>query len=889
MPIAAGTRFGPYEIISAAGAGGMGEVYRAKDTRLDRIVAVKVLHPDLANNPEKRQRFELEARSISMLSHPHICTLHDIGHQDGVDYLVLEYLDGETLEKKLEKGWLPTREVLEYAIALADALDKAHRQGIIHRDIKPGNIMITKSGVKLMDFGLAKLKSHTAPMADALTEMTSDKKLTTEGTILGTFQYMAPEQLEGREADTRTDIFAFGEVLYEMATGKPAFYGRTKASLIAAILSTEPAEISSLQPASPPALNRIVQACLAKDPADRLQTAHDLKLQLLLLAELGLPGAAPALARAGGRKWAALAWSLAAILPLLAIAVTWSYFRSHQTAPARVLAFVPAPEGATIELEGDSAGPPVISPDGRHLAFVAAAGGKRQIWLRAMDSPSAQVLPDTDGGSFPFWSPDSRSIAFFANRTLKRLDLTGGSSLSLCEAPSGRGGAWGKGGVIIFAPEFRTGLFRVSASGGVPVPVTTVDRSKHSSHRWPFFLPDGQHFLYLAVTHGSPKGPNSAVYVSSIDGKQNQMLVRSVANPGYASGYLLSMRENTLMAQRFDPDRLRLDDEAFVVATGVRNDISTWHGAFDASGILLAYVVGKYTKSRLIWLDRSGKEIGTLASADFWIGYFKGFRISPQADRVAVEVGDPPDIWIYNISRGVGTRFTFNTGIEQLPVWSPDGSQIIFSSDQHGHSDLYRKATNGSGSEELLLESDRIKEPQDYSPDGRYLLYAQEGDIWALPLFGERRPFPIVQSPFTESLAAFSPDGRWVAYSSDESGSTEVYVVPFSPPGSGAAANSSRGGKWQVSTSGGVLPFWRRDGKELLYTDLAETSVMSAEVSITGSEFKIGPVRLLFKLPRQVGIDMVSDGGRFLMRAPGQEPPGPVTVVTSWTSGLGQK
>ena len=416
-----------------------------------------------------------------------------------MDYLVLEYLEGETLEKKLEKGWLPTPEVLKNAIALADALDTAHRQGIIHRDIKPGNIMLTKSGVKLMDFGLAKLKSHPTPMADALTEMTSDKTLTTEGTILGTFQYMAPEQLEGREADARTDIFAFGEVLYEMATGRPAFYGRTKASLIAAILSTEPAEISSLQPASPPALNYIVRACLAKDPADRLQTAHDLKLQLRWLAESGQP-ATPALARAGGRKWAALAWTLAAILPLLAIAVTWVYVRSHQIPPAHILAFVPAPDGTTIELEGDSAGPPVISPDGRYVAFVAAAGGKRQIWLRAMDSPNPQALPTPMEGLFPFWSPDSRSIAFFANRTLKRLDLTSGSALSLCEAPSGRGGEWGKGDVIVFAPEFRTGLFRVSASGGVPVPVTTVDRSKHSSHRWPFFLPDGR----ISFTWQSP-------------------------------------------------------------------------------------------------------------------------------------------------------------------------------------------------------------------------------------------------------------------------------------------------------------------------------------------------------------------------------------------------
>jgi eukaryotic-like serine/threonine-protein kinase len=529
MPIAAGTRFGPYEIISSAGAGGMGEVYRAKDTRLDRVVAVKVLPPELAHNPEKRQRFEREARSISTLSHPHICTLHDVGHQDGVDYLVLEYLEGETLEKKLEKGLPPTQEVLKYAIELADAIDKAHRQGIIHRDIKPGNIMVTKSGVKLMDFGLAKLKSEPAPLADALTEVSSDKKLTAEGTILGTFQYMAPEQLEGREADARTDIFAFGVVLYEMVTGRPAFSGKTRASLIAAILSSEPKPITELAPMSPPALDHIARTCLAKDPDDRWQTAHDLLVELKWVAESsGQTSRAVTLTPA--RKFREkLAWVAAGVsmATLLAVGVWWRNSR-----PSEQTMYFPAPL-SFFALDV------AITANGQTVAMVgySESAHKNAIWIYELGSHGPKSLPGTEGASYPFWSPDGRFIAFFADGKLSKVEASGGPVQTICDAPFGRGGTWNKDGVIVLGPSaaLGAGLYRVSASGGTPTPITTPDRSRGETNlRWPVFLPDGKHFLYMAANFSGQKGVDT-IFVGALDSNEKHFVVEANANAAYAA------------------------------------------------------------------------------------------------------------------------------------------------------------------------------------------------------------------------------------------------------------------------------------------------------------------------------------------------------------------
>ena len=899
MSLAPGTQLGPFEIQSLLGAGGMGEVYRARDTRLDRTVAIKLLPSELAANSESRQRLEREARSISKLSHPHICALYDIGHQDGTDFLVMEYVEGETLEQRLSKGPLSIEQVLKTAIEICAALDMAHQQGVIHRDLKPSNIMLTKAGAKLLDFGLAKLLHLSSAVELALTEITADRKLTAEGVLVGTLQYMAPEQLEGKDADARTDIFALGEIAFEMATGRPPFNGKSKASLIAAILSSEPPDITTLQPMIPAALNRVVKTCLLKDPADRFQTAHDLKLQLEWITDAGSQAVLPAPVLARRKRLVQVAWGLGVLLPILAVFATRFYFHFSEEKRAPIVAFLPPPDRATIEFAGDTAGPPVISPNGRFIAFAAASLGTTKLWLRALDAEKAQPLADTEGASFPFWSADSRSIGFFAHGKLERIDVGGGSPMSLCDAPLGRGGAWNKDGVIVFAPEFRSGLFRVSASGGIPVEVTRVDSSKHSTHRWPFFLPDGKHFLYLALNHIAPAGENTAVYVASLDGKENRVLVHSKASAIYASGYLLFLRGNTLMAQPFDAGRLELTGEPVPVAANIQSDPGTWRPVFSASDSgLLIYEGTESNGTQLTWFDRSGKRIGTLGDRE----HYGSLRISPRGDKVAVELGEPSDIWIYDAVRGMRTRLTFNPAQDATAVWSPDESQIVFTSQKNGHPNLYRKAINGTGPEELLLASDAVKEAQDWSADGRFLIYMQSGagslgQLWILPLFGDRKPVPFVKSAFFDTSGTFSHDGRWVAYESDESGRSEVYVMPFRALSSGESAGSSTG-KWQVSTSGGILPIWRRDGRELLYIEpgyqapfsgrieVPGAKLMAVQVSTTGSEFKIGKARPLFTIPPGTGLDATSDGQRFLIEALDERSSAPLTLLVNWTAKL---
>jgi eukaryotic-like serine/threonine-protein kinase len=899
MPIASGTRFGPYEIISSAGAGGMGEVYRAKDTRLDRIVAVKVLPSQLAHDPEKRQRFEREARSISTLSHPHICTLHDIGHQDGVDYLVLEYLEGETLEKKLEKGSLPVQEVLKYAIELADALDKAHRQGVVHRDIKPGNIMLTKSGVKLMDFGLAKIKCEPVPATDAVTEMTSDKKLTAEGTILGTFQYMAPEQLEGRDTDARTDIFAFGQVLYEMATGRPAFSGKTRASLIAAILSSDPKPVTELAPMSPPALDHIAKTCLAKDPDDRWQTVHDVKQQLKWIAEAGSQAGLPA-PIVMRRKWReGLALGIAAVALFVPISFAIGHFFAAPVEVSSIRSSVLPPEKSAFYFIGNSGGPVAVSPDGRRLAFVAMnADGKRLLWVRSLDALTALPLSGTDGAVFPFWSPDSRFIGFFSDGKLKKIEASGGPTQALSEAPQGRGGTMNADGVILFAPDVRSPIYSVSAAGGPATPVTGFETDPlGKTHRWPYFLPDGRHFLYLALRPGG-ENEGSGIYVASLDSKMNRFLVRASSNVAYVLGYLLFLRDKTLMAQPFDAKRLQLNGDPFPVAEQVQYDSLLWRGVFSVSqNGILAYQGGGISRAgtQLLWLDRAGKPIGAIGELEF---YFTQ-RLSPDGQKLAVQIADPKmqnsDIWIYELSGGIRNRFTFDSSADANdanPVWSPDGSRIVFASNRQGHFDLYQMASSGGAREEVLLNSNDDKHPTSWSPDGRFIAYdsysqrdqkrGKRGDIWVLPLFGDRKPFAFLQTDFEENSAQFSPDGRWIAYSSDESGKYEIYVAPFPGPG----------GKWQVSASGGLFPVWRPDGTELFYVALDNTTFMAAEVRTKGSTFEVRAVRPLFQ--RQVrtlggnAYDVSSDGLRFLVNSipPAEQNPAPITLVTNWTASL---
>jgi len=889
MNLATGAMLGPYELLSPLGKGGMGEVYRARDTRLDRTVAVKVLPPHLSSSPERRQRFEREARAVSSLSHPHICALYDVGRQDGIDYLVMEYIEGESLADRLSKGPLPLDQALRYSIQLANALDKAHRSGIVHRDLKPANIMLTKSGAKLLDFGLAKLRGNSSEAAPSLTSLPTERvSITAEGTILGTFQYMAPEQLEGREADARTDIFAFGAVVYEMATGKRAFNGKSQASLITAIMSADPQPISELQPMSPPALDRIVKRCLAKDPDERWQTAHDLMEELKWVAEAGSQAgaAAPVAAR---RKIGERGWMIATVvLSLVAVLLAVAYFgRAPVEMPAAATRFLIHPPEKT-----SFGGTFAVSPDGRRVVLPGTSEGKTQLWVHALDSLSAQPLAGTEEATAPFWSPDSRFIGFFSSGKLKKIEAAGGPVQTLCDALVGSRGACSPDNVIIFAHN-SDALYRVSAAGGAPAPVTALDASrKETAHVCPKFLPDGRHFIYLAA---SAQRENSGIYVGSLDSKETKLLVNAYQGAAYAPpGYLLFMRERTLMAQGFDANRLELRGEPFPVAEQVelQSSAEPRFAFFSVSETgVLVYRSGTSRNSQLTWFDRSGKQLGTVGPP----GAYGNPSLSPDEKRVAVQRGElpgqggSPDIWLIETGpRGATERFTFDPATETNPLWSPDGSRIVFSSNRDGPLNLYQKAVGGAGGDGALFKSDNIKVPFDWSRDGRFLLYAEADpkmrqDIWVLPLSEGQKPFPFLQTEFIETHAQFSPDGKWIAYSSNESGTWQVYVRSF----------PDRGGKWPVSTSGGVQPRWRRDGRELFYIS-ADKKLMAVDVKSDGATFEAGVPKALFDV-RVLGVlpgpmlwyTVSKDGQRFLVVTNLEEATAPpTTVVLNWTADL---
>ena len=884
MTLAAGARLGPYEILSAVGAGGMGEVYRAKDTRLDRTVAVKILPARLSENPEFRQRFEREAKTISALSHPHICTLHDVGNQDGVEYLVMEFLEGRTLTDRLAEGPLPLEQTLRFGIEIADALEKAHRQGIVHRDLKPGNVMITKSGVKLVDFGLAKL-AQPAARGGAISSLSvlptqAGENLTAEGTILGTFQYMAPEQLEGQEADARTDIFALGLVLYEMATGKKAFSGRSQASLIGSILKDDPQPISSVQPMTPPALDRVVKTCLAKDPDDRFQTAHDVKLQLQWIAEGGSAAgvAAPVAARRKSRE--KLAWALVPIAAILAAAAATFVARLRTDPPQVVRSTLLAPEKSMFSFD---LGPMALSPDGRRIAFVATSAGGNVLWVRPLSGLSAQPLAGTEGASYPFWSPDSRFLGFFANGKLKKIEASGGPPQTLADANSGRGGTWNREGVILFSPSARDSIYRVSASGGEPSPVTKLDAAAlEFSHRWPVFLPDGRRFLYLAQRSMGGTEKNG-IYAASLDGGDRKLLFPANSNVVYAPpGYLLFHRERTLLARPFDPKGLRFSEEAFPVAEDVQFFANFAHAVFSASNQgLLAYQTGSGGgQTQLTWLDRTGKPSGAVGAS----GLIAQPALSHDGRRVAVSTAisqGPGDIWIHDLARNTPTRFTFDPAGDFSPLWSRDDSRIAFSTSRKGPGDIYVKNSAGTANEEPLLVSDGFKIPVDWSPDGRILLFQVSDprsrsiwDLWTYS-FEDRKARPFLQTTFSEIMGRFAPDGRWIAYVSNESGREEVYVVPFPGPG----------GKWQVSTAGGRAPLWTRGGREIVY-QAPGNEIMAVEVS-TAPTFQAGIPQALFKSHLQTPpgrqYDVTPDGQRFLVNLrPGDQVSDPLTLVQNW-------
>ena len=893
MTLNAGSRLGPYEILAPIGAGGMGEVYRARDTRLERTVAVKVL-PEHLSSPEGRQRFEREAKTISQLSHPHICALYDVGNQDGVEYLVMEYLEGETLTDRLAKGPLPTEQLLRCGIEIADALDKAHRQGIVHRDLKPGNVMLTKSGVKLLDFGLAKLVAPSSPSGvtglSMLPTTPKGSNLTAEGTILGTFQYMAPEQLEGKEADARTDIFAFGAVLYEMATGQKAFTGKSQASLIGAIMHSEPPPISSLQPMTPPALDRVVKTCLAKDPEDRFQTAHDVKLQLQWIAEGGSQAGVPAPLVARRKNREQLAWSAFTVAALVALLCGFLLLRQRRESPRMFQSSILPPEKSHFSF---NFAPMTVSPDGRRIAFVAqTAEGKSLLWTRPLNSASAQPLAGTEGASYPFWSPDSRFLGFFAGGKLKKIDAAGGPPQTLCDASSGRGGTWNRDGVILFGPSARDPIHRVSSSGGAASPVTQLDGSQFS-HRWPFFLPDGRHFLYLAqLVSAITQQEANGIYLGSLDSKDRKLLFHANSNVAYApsiasasQGYLLFSHERVLLARPFDAKRFQLTGDAFPVAEQVQYFPAVACATFSVSenGILAYQASAGGGLSQLVWFGRDGKQLESVGA----LADYRHPRLSHDGRRVAVEIFDPQtgqaDIWIYDLARRVSTRFTFGPAGNLFPVWSPDDSRIVFSSNRKSFSDLYQKAASGAGNEEVILSSvTRTQIPADWSQDGRLIAFAaidaksKTGwDLWVFSV-SDRKVTSFLSTSFAETGPQFSPDGRWMAYESDESGKQEVYVQPFPGPG----------GKWQISTAGGTQPVWSRNGKEIFYI-AADNKLMAVEVKADPG-FEAGTPHALFETHLKAAAwrryDVSPDGSRFLLNTTsGEERSNPITVVLNWT------
>ena len=880
-----GQRIGPYQLASRIGAGGMGEVYKALDTRLDRTVAIKVLTAHLADDPRARERFQREARAVAALNHPHICTLHDVGSQDlstgsgqAMDFLVMEYLDGKTLAERLAKGPLALDDALQYAIQIAGALDKAHRQGITHRDLKPANVMLTKAGTKLLDFGLAKLRPAVGEVVGMSAASNVGSSLTGRGTILGTVQYMAPEQLEGKPADARTDVFAFGALLYEMLTGKKAFEATSQASLISAILSSHPPPIAVLQPLSPPALNRVVKKCLAKDPDERWQSTRDLTSELQWIAESGsdtavaAPGVdAQVRSRAKTQRYG---WIAAAVFLVTTLALAGALYLRRAPVDTRVYrsTFLPPTNAADTGLPSTDV--LALSPDGRHLAFVAPdANGSPVLWVRALADLAAQPLAGTEGAGGPFWSPDSRYIAFSAAGKLKKIDASGGPVISLCDTKTSSPGSWGRGGVILFTRDGR-GLSRVTAAGGTPTLATTLDtKGGERRHEYPYFLPDGRHFLYAAAGDTT-----SGVYVGSLDSPDRTRLLDSFANAQYASGFLVFPRAGALMAQPFDATRLVLSGEAMPVAETVALLRSV-----PPTAALAAFVVSDTgvlvfeasRTSRFVWFDRAGRQIRILGEP---ARYMSGVHLSPDGSQAAVVVADSPEtanVWLFDVARGVRTPLTVS-GFVSASIWSPDGRHVVFASDV----DLYQRLSNGEGPEKLLLATDIRKMPESWSPDGQFLIYATtasaDRDLWVLPLFGNRKPYPFIELPFFEAGSQFSPDGRWLAYNSNESGASEVYVVPFPGPG----------GKVRISTARGDNARWRRDGKEIFY--LAGNTLMAAAVTVNGSRFEVGAVQRLFEVPMVDGYwpyDVSADGQRFLVNTL-ESAVAPLTIVVNWPASL---
>jgi serine/threonine protein kinase/Tol biopolymer transport system component len=907
MALNAGTRLGPYEIVSAIGAGGMGEVYRARDTRLDRIVAVKVLPGHVSGDPALRERFEREARTVAALNHPHICTLFDVGHQEGVDFLVMEYLEGETLAQRLAKAGGPhgsllrLEEALSIAIQIADALDKAHRAGIVHRDLKPGNIMLVgrrgASGTsevrrggpsgppvaKLLDFGLAKVTPAVVAASGFSIAPTLQTPVTAQGTILGTLQYMAPEQIEGQEADARTDIFAFGAVLYEMLTGKKAFEGKSQASLIGAILKDDPPAITSLQPLTPALLDHIVRVCLAKDPDDRWQTARDLLRELQWVAhapDTAGVTASPTAALPRASRWRRFAAvsSVAIVTALLAGAGVWIVVRPQPPTVERLtIALPPGDEIGSVDFP-----PLALSPDGTQLVYVGNRQGRRQLFVQRIDSFEPTPLSGTDAAQDPFFSPDGRWVGFFADGKLKKISASAGSLQVICDAPADRGGSWAPDDTIYFAPTNLSGLWKVPASGGAPVQVTALDRSSGEvSHRWPQVLPGGKAVLFTDWL--GPGADETQIAVQALDTGERHVIVRGAETGRYVStGHLVYARGDALMALPLDLRTLRATSSTPVALTEQVHQEGGEGASYAVSESgALAYLAGSPHRSerRLVWVDRSGRN----EPLPLPVAAYYNPVLSPDGRQVAVQTaGSTEQISVYDFSRRTLTRLT-TAGSSQSPQWTADGSRIVYRGTRKGFRNLFWRPADGSGEEERLTTKENTTQtPGKVSADGRLLPFEElsqktGSDIWVMHLDGERISEPFVATTASEGTARLSPDDHWLAYHSDGSGRDEVYVTPF--PG--------RERRWQLSTDGGTEPVWSRSGKELFYIN--GDKLMVVEV-ITTPTFAAGTPRLIMEgryTPSptdSTGYDVSADGQRFIRVQPTEpDPPtNQIRIVMNW-------
>ena len=898
MLLAPGAHIGRYEIIAALGAGSMGEVYRARDPHLDRDVAIKVLPSSASVEAEALRRFEFEARAAAALNHPNILSVFDVGVHDSVHFIVSELLEGQTLREYLKGRRLRPSQAVDLGLQIARGLDAAHNKGISHRDLKPENILVGPNGrLKILDFGLAKLAAsprHAASSRPAVSD-NATTLLTTPGMILGTVGYMAPEQVRGQATDHRADIFALGAILYEMVSGARAFGGDTPADVMTAILKEQP-ELIPVSAHVPAALERIITRCLDKNPAARFQSTGDLVFALEGVSAgsgVRLGSGARARLRQVGPS---LGWLTAALLAVAAAVLAfWSPVRRPDAdADALFRSSILPPEHVTLSTAAPAGGL-ALSPDGRRLAFTAQeADGPVMLWVRSLDGLTAQPLTGTEGAFFPFWAPDSRTIGFFAAGMLKKIDVAGGSPVTLCPTPRpsilAAGGTWSADGVILFA-QATAAIHRVSALGGTPTPATALDTQAGETQHWaPFFLPDGRHFLYFAAgsKDRGPDDPNG-VYVATLDSPARTRILDGGSNAKYADGHLIFPRERTLVAQAFNVKTLSLEGDAVPIADQVAlGGLSGRTGAFSVSetGVLAYQAASAEIRTQLTWFDRAGHQTGTVSGP----GDLGDLDLSPNREQATVSVLDSSrrtrDIYTVDLDRGVRTRFTFDPTDEQASVWSPDSTRIVFNARPKGYFDLYVRDAAGVNSAQPLLADTRNKAPLSWSPDGKWLLYSTGAsvigntDVWLLPLQGEPTPVPYLQSPFNESEARFSPDGRLVAYVSNETGSSEVYVTRFPGPS----------GKWPISTAGGTYPRWRADGRELFY--LARDGMLVAvPVNEQGTELVVGSERRLFATHASAlgrsGYDASADGQRFLVNTVVEAAaPSPITLVVNWVAAL---